>query len=92
MISRTSLSWQVYQPFRDIQSAGHSGFLQNWNGPGLMGEACSNDGATSVAMMSNTLTLNGVPLIDSRHPSQRIALFSVMIVGILMPMISMASS
>lgn len=43
-------------------------------------------------MMSNTLTLNGVPLIGSRHPSQRIALFSVMIVGILMPMISMASS
>ena len=89
MISRTSLCWHVYQSLRDIQSVGHSGFLQNWNGPGLIGDACSNDGATSVAMMSNTLTRNGVPTICSRHPSQRIALFSLMIVGILMPMISM---
>ena len=43
-------------------------------------------------MMSNTLTRNGVPLIGWRQPSQRMPLFSVTIVGILMPMISMPES
>ena len=45
-----------------------------------------------MAMMSNTLTRNGVPLIGWRQPSQCMPLFSVTIVGILIPMISMTES
>ena len=63
MISRTELCAQKYQPFAAIHFEGQTGFAQNWNGPGLIGEALSNEGATSVAMMSSTLTRNGVPLI-----------------------------
>ena len=63
--------------------------MQNWNGPGLIGDASSNEGATSVAVMSSTLTRNGVPTICAEQPSQRTALFSAMMVGMRMPFTSM---
>lgn len=89
MISRTPLRRQKSQPRSVIQRSGQDGFAQNWNGPGLSGEASPNEGATSVAMMSRTLMRNGVPWICAEQPSQRTALFSAMMVGMRMPFTSM---
>jgi glycosidase len=89
MISRTLLRLQVSQPRIAIQRDGQDGSEQNWNGPGLIGEASPNEGATSVAVVSNTLMRNGVPSIWAEQPSQRVALFSAMMVRMRMPFTSM---
>ena len=88
MISRTPLRLQRSHPRAAIQRDGQAGSVQNWNGPGLIGEASPNEGATSVAVVSRTLIRNGVPSICAEQPSQRAALFSAMIVGMRMPFTS----
>ncbi len=88
MISRTSLRLQRSQPRSAIQRGGQAGSVQNWNGPGLIGDASPNEGATSVAVVSSTLIRNGVPWICAEQLSQRAALFSAMIVGMRMPFTS----
>ena len=88
MISRTPLRLHCSQPRIAIQRGGQAGSVQNWNGPGLIGDASPNEGATSVAVVSSTLMRNGVPSICAEQPSQRTALFSAMIVGMRMPFTS----
>ena len=88
MISRTPLRLQRSQPRTAIQRGGQAASVQNWNGPGLIGDAAPNEGATSVAVVSSTLMRNGVPSICAEQPSQRAALFSAMIVGMRMPFTS----
>ena len=89
MISRISLRLQSIQPRAAVHRDGQRRSAQNWNGPGLIGDASPNEGATSVAVVSSTLMRNGVPSIWERQPSQRTALFSAMMVGMRMPFTSM---
>src|SRR4051812_33392607 len=89
MISRTWPRRQKRKPRSAIQRRACDGSAWNWNGPGLIvGDEVQSVG-TSVATMSRMLSRHGVPSMTSRQPSHRIAVFSLTIVGIRTPMISM---
>jgi hypothetical protein len=88
MISRTSPLRQNRKPLPAIQRRTQSGSPWNWKGPGLMTGRSVQDTGVSAATMSRRLTRHGVPSITCSHPSHRVAMFSLMIVRIWMPMIS----
>ena len=88
MSSRTSDLRQNRFPRSRIQRRTQAGSAWNWNGPGLIVVRPDQAGGISTAVMSMTLTRNGVPSITPPHPRQRAATLSLRIVGMRMPLIT----